>query len=412
MTPLIRLVRIITLLSLLSPLLIGEDIVSDSWSRHTIDNSSLGADGVRTADVNGDGLPDLVAGWEQGGVSRIYLMQRNGGAIPTWEMIEVGAAPSVEDALLVDLDRDGAIDVVSSTEGKNRKLVVHWAPSDPAHYADESRWQTETLFADESKWMFATSMDIDGQNGPDLVVGGKNEDARVGWLESPADARDIAAWQFHPLTDVTWTMSIMNEDVDGDGIVDVVVSDRKGEQEGVFWLRNPGSALEKLRKPWAKTWFADDLVETTLIDFADMDGDGDAEVVVPHQSKAGARWVTRLDRMKNGYWHRTTIPVPGSANTPKAVKVADINLDGRADLVVSFEKSKDPTTSGIIWHEQSSNDWISHDVSGVEGIKFDLNLVIDIDGDGDLDIVNTEENNNAQGGEAGLGLVWYENPLR
>jgi len=33
---------------------------SDSWTRHTIDASSRGADGVRAADANGDGLSDLV----------------------------------------------------------------------------------------------------------------------------------------------------------------------------------------------------------------------------------------------------------------------------------------------------------------------------------------------------------------
>jgi len=30
------------------------------WARHAIDRSSRGADGVRLADVNGDGLPDVV----------------------------------------------------------------------------------------------------------------------------------------------------------------------------------------------------------------------------------------------------------------------------------------------------------------------------------------------------------------
>ena len=51
-------------------------------------------------------------------------------------------------------------------------------------------------------------------------------------------------------------------------------------------------------------------------------------------------------------------------------------------------------------------------MSGPEGNKFDLSLLQDVDQDGDLDIINTEENDNAKGGQPGLGVVWYENPIR
>ncbi len=51
--------------------------------------------------------------------------------------------------------------------------------------------------------MFAVSMDIDGQHGPDLVVGSKGPEAVVGWLKSPADPRDLSEWQFYPLASVT-----------------------------------------------------------------------------------------------------------------------------------------------------------------------------------------------------------------
>ena len=56
--------------------------------------------------------------------------------------------------------------------------------------------------------------------------------------------------------------------------------------------------------------------------------------------------------------------------------------------------------------------WTFHDVSGPEGVKFDLNLILDVDGDGDPDIINTEENDNSRGGNRGLGLIWYENPTQ
>ena len=383
--------------------------VPKPWVRHTIDDSSFGADGARTADVNGDGLPDLVVGWEQGGVSRIYLMKREKGSLPTWTAVDAGPAPAVEDALLVDLDRDGAMDVVSSTEGGNKMVLVHWAPSPPADYTDSSLWKTETLFENGSRWMFAVAMDIDGKYGPDLVVGGKGKDASVGWLASPGDPRDMKAWKFHKLTDVGWIMSMMVKDMDEDGLSDVLVSDRKGKDQGVFWLKNPGSGVGH----WRKIWIADDLREAMFIDAYDLDGDGTDEILVPHGYGKAASQLTIFNRHSGTRWARLQVCLPEFVTKPKSIQAGDINLDGRPDLVLSTEHAGDGS-SGIVWLEAGENwkshGWTVHDISGPEGIKFDLNLLLDVDGDGDLDVINTEENNNARGGEGGLGVIWYENP--
>ena len=43
------------------------------WRLNVIDDTSRGADGVKLADVNGDGLPDIATGWEEGGVTRVYV---------------------------------------------------------------------------------------------------------------------------------------------------------------------------------------------------------------------------------------------------------------------------------------------------------------------------------------------------
>src|SRR5687768_12258605 len=64
------------------------------WGRHTIDDSSRGADGVRLADVNGDGHLDIASGWEEAGIVRLYLNPGPAKAQERWPAVTVGNVKS------------------------------------------------------------------------------------------------------------------------------------------------------------------------------------------------------------------------------------------------------------------------------------------------------------------------------
>ena len=389
---------------------------SEPWTRHTIDSSSLGADGVRAADANGDGALDLVTSWEQGGLTRVYLADRSTAGNPAWKSITAGKSPDGEDAVFFDADGDGDLDIVSSAEGSSRRIQVHWAPP-VGTYTRESEWRTETLYADGSQWMFAVPMDVDRRRGLDLIVGGKNERASIGWLESPADPRRAGDWKYHRLSDAGWIMSLIVKDMNRDGLPDVLLSDRFGAMAGVRWLENPGPSSAALNGPWRNHWIGVRERAPMLIDAADLDGDGVDEIVVPHYLKDDFR-LSILKRSRPDSadaWVEHAIRYPAIAGRPKAVAIGDIDLDGKRDLVLSCEQASNGKR-GIVWLRFRGSplqaDWDVFDVSGPEGIKFDLNLLLDVDADGDLDVINSEENDNARDGKAGLGVVWYENPTR
>jgi hypothetical protein len=348
------------------------------WNRHTIDNTSKGADGVRLADLNADGRKDVVTGWEEGGLIRVYLNPGKAEVKNPWRQVTVGRVKSPEDAVTVDLDGDGAIDVVSSCEGRTRAMFVHWAPD----------WKTEKLPVPDLQWMFALPMQVDGVYGIDLVIGSKGSNAKLGWLAAPEKPRDFAGWKFHELAPARWIMSIVSCDIDKDGDIDIVYSDRKGAKSGVYWLENQG-----------KTWPVH-LVGALGREVMFLDSVGHEifaavkpnRVIVFHQkSRATEPWRTTELGFDN-------LPI-GHA---KAVTAADVDLDGGPDLILTCEGAEGPR-SGVVWAKLSGNEVF--DISGPEGVKFDLAPAIDLDGDGDLDIITTEEAEN-------LGVIWYENPTK
>jgi hypothetical protein len=370
------------------------------WTRHTIDSSSRGADGVRIADVNGDGLMDLTTGWEEGGVIRVYLNPGADKSKQPWPAVTVGHVKSPEDAVFADIDGDGNIDVVSSCEGKTRQMFIHWAPPVANSYLQASDWRTDKIpCADvDQMWMFCLPMQIDGQFGVDLVVGSKGPHASVGWLQAPANPRELAAWKYHRLYDAGWIMSVLARDMDGDGDRDVLVSDRKGSTRGVLWLENPGSGDASSDERWNTHRLGAADREVMFLAVGPSDGDFPGSIFAACSGSGIAILSPPL-------WTLTEIAMPDNCGTGKGIAVTDVNLDGSTDVIFTCENANG-NKSGVRWLSRSPNgDWNDHEISGPEGIKFDRIELLDLDQDGDLDVITCEERTN-------LGVIWYENPTR
>ena len=188
----------------------------EPWIRHEIDSSSRGADGIRVADINGDGLPDLTTGWEQGGRVSAYINPGYKKARNNWPYVIVGSVKSPEDAVFVDLNSDGRLDVVSSTEGREQTVYAHIAPPPPVSLSLESEWKTLPFPAttNRSQWMFALPMQIDGIGEDDLVLGSKGATAQICWLQAPNSGSDLDAWRLRKLCDAGWIMSLKSKDIE------------------------------------------------------------------------------------------------------------------------------------------------------------------------------------------------------
>lgn len=382
------------------------------WQRHTIDDSSRGADGVRLADVNGDGRLDIATGWEEGGRIRVYLHPGPATATDKWPAVTVGEVKSPEDAVFVDLDGDGAMDVVSCCEGGTKTVFVHWAPrGNQEKYLQAAAWQTEALpcTAQQQAWMFALPMQIDGRHGIDLIVGSKGGNATIGWLESPEDPRRITQWKYHPFYRAGWIMSLQARDMDADGDLDVLTTDRKGATRGLLWLENPGPADPNLRAAvgWREHRIGGEDREVMFLAAGALDASDGLDLVAAVKGH-GLAWFHQPPTASRS-WSLTEIALPAGCGSGKGVAIGDIDLDGHADLVFSCEHAE-PPLSGVRWLSRTTpaamgGTWQDHEISGPRGIKFDRLELIDLDEDGDLDVLTCEERHN-------LGVFWYENPVR
>jgi hypothetical protein len=371
----------------------GAAEAGSGWQRHTIDDSLRGADGVRLGDFDGDGLSDVVTGWEESGTVRLYLNPGPPGARDPWPAVTVSEAASPEDAVPMDVDDDGRLDVVSCHEGSNRSVFVAWnrsgAGGGRSELLDSANWHRERLAsAGRQAWMYALPLGkLDERSA--LVVGSKGGNASITLLLAPRrNAENLGAWRSTRLRDAGWIMSLRGLDMDGDGDHDVLFSDRKGGRRGVGWLENPAAPGE----PWAEHSIGGEDDEVMFLDAS------------PRRVRVATRnrhWLD-LSRSPSGDWQSSSRPNPAGVNLGKAiVELGSRRLVMTANTRAGEDRTKPGIWAGTVLHAGGPIRWT--EIDSTPAVKFDRMETIDLDGDGDLDVMTCEERQN-------LGVVWYENP--
>jgi hypothetical protein len=148
-----------------------------------------------------------------------------------------------------------------------------------------------------------------------------------------------------------------------------------------------------------------------FLTLADLDADGAGDVLCATRDN-GVLWFRPAPRPADA-WKPHAIAMPEHMGTGKAVESGDVDGDGTLDLVVSCENARDGR-SGVVWlsydRAPAEETWAAHEISGPAGIKFDRMELLDLDGDGDLDVLACEESQPMPGAGQGLGVFWYENP--
>ncbi len=370
---------------------------SEAWARHALGrDGSGGADGVSLGDINQDGRLDIVTAFEEGDRIAVFLAPDVCKVREFWPQMRIAHIADGEDAVFADLDGDGYLEVATAHEGEQREIRIHQLRG--------GQWFSFSVAETRQRlWLQLLPLDVDGDGDLDLVAGsktvaGKKESLQgeLGWLENPGHA-DFSKWPFHHWRPAEWIMSLVEVDMDGDGDTDVLFSERYGPQSGIYWLARggPGAAWE------LQPLLTGPDVQPLFVAAADVNGDGWPDVVFPNQ--ANGRVGILFGGADATAYRLEEIVLPGIGR-PKAVAVGDLDEDGDNDIVLTLELEEE--SAGALWFEQQPGGiWQPHDLSGSAGIKFDNVLLNDLDGDGDLDVLTSEET-------VGLGVVWYENPLR
>ena len=418
------------------------------WHMHVIDDSYSGADGVDLVDIDADGDLDAVVAWEEAGA---VLLHENPGpplAGAHWPHTSIDgglAVGKVEDAKVADFDADGIVDaVVSANEKGSERIGLHWLYEQQQPHSEQSwrgGWPDQSL---QYKYIKVSIGQIDGRGGRDIVAGSKAEGKPGGlvWYQAPQapGPGNIDQWRSYLIDQIDWVDSVEITDINDDGRNDILLN----YWGNLLWYENlgAGSATAGAALPG---WQKHQISNTTKSYFADCSGDdgpirGRLMAVGADLSSAGAGDVVvylvgktyHADGRWDGGWTQREVrshePVPREAGLDdyaiKRIACGNIDDDAKLDIVVAMS-GRGHGVFALMNLENTLADQSLHlqVIAGDEyhsrkGVKHDNLVLEDLDQDGDLDIITTEENGSRSlinrfvpgFSTRGLGLIWYENP--
>jgi hypothetical protein len=335
-----------------------------SWTKHRFrelgfSNQYIDNFSDLPVDVDGDGYPDIVSvSWY---AKKVAWWRNPGKAGGEWKELPINTGFNVEFAVLADLDNDGkANEVVAQENGTGQSWYEVKAGSWIKH-----------VVSDRSYGHGIGAGDVNGDKRTDILT-------PRGWLEAPADPRS-GNWTFH------------------------------GELEAANAAPPPGNASAP-PNPSAPP----PVTQLGFMHVLDVNGDGRNDIVAAAGHDYGVFWFEQGDK---GQWTKRVIDNAWSQG--HASTLVDLNGDGRLDLITGkrfmAHNGNDPGEReplGVYWYEfrpaagtSGAPEWIRHVIEYGGRVGGGMQIpAVDIDGDGDLDLVCA--------GKSGLFLIENQTKAR
>jgi hypothetical protein len=278
-------------------------------------------------DVNGDGYPDIVTSsyWE----SPLAWWENPGKSGKPWVKHDIEKdLGGIEFSFLVDILNTGKPQQLLPQFG-NSKSPLTWY--EIVGKGADAHWVGHAI-GNQSYGHGIGAGDVNGDGRTDIIT-------PKGWFEAPADPR-AGEWTFHPEFDLGATGFIYTMDVNGDGLPDIVTS--LGHDYGIFWYEQKKDAQGN--RTWEKHVIDNAWSQAHAVTIADLKGDGKPVLVTgkryyAHEHDKGANeplGVYWYDRVQTAYglaWRRHTIDYSTRAGGGMQVQVVDVDKDGDLDIV-------------------------------------------------------------------------------
>jgi hypothetical protein len=336
------------------------------------------------ADLDQDGLPDVI--FCEGNRNEVRWLRQF--PVGHYEETQIGQAvqgPAHVD--VADLDGDGDLDVLVASMGvifpNDQRIgsVVVLEQTAPGVFTNRILMDKTYRVTD------VRAGDLDGDGDLDLSVAqfGYNQGAVI-WMENTGN------WNFtpHPLINLSGAIHAPIADLNGDGRLDIatVVSQ---EWEDIYFVENTGN---QTFNPQTIYGSSNEDYGSSGISLADLDGDGDQDILYTNGDAFdytrpgprpwhGAQWIENQGRGR--FTFRRLGDFPG-AYSPIAV---DLDGDGDLDVVVSsgFNQWENANAISLLCFENMGNGFFGARELANEPTHLIVVKAADMNGDGKMELI-------------------------
>ncbi len=316
---------------------------------------------IDAADLDGDQHKDIIAGG--------WWWKNPGDFGGEWERHTIGE-PLRNMSVVFDADGDGDIDIVGTQGVGSENNHNHvWARNNGnGQFTILDNIQT----GGDGDFLQGCQV-VDLGQGQQILLSWHNDGGGVQALSVPSNPSEHE-WKFSTLHSFTEKEDLSTGDIDADGDLDVLL--------GEHWLENRDGTFKHHRLGHVREGEAD------RNDLADVNGDGRLDAIIALELATDVYWFEApQDPTKE--WKRHLIATV--AGQGFSMDTADFDEDGDPDVVIGEHRGKKNNRVLLFENQNNGSRWIEHvlDSDSTDTIDHhDGTVAVDVDDDGDLDIIS------------------------